>query len=301
MSTLWRIIGASPSGINKEILFHMAPRIPERGLRWAPRSLLSADSNFAIRRSVLQEDRGFLATKGLVVELAGFRISMAKPAKGLPKHLSGFDPLPRDHFYRNHLLLNDWHGRWYLLDHHLSSTWSGPPPLEEMHAVISGLSSPWILYRGTSSPVPEYQTAYHGLLVEQANEQQWQNKTVPCVETKSHVGFGHVTKEISRICQAAYCLAQELTESAAAHRIEDLKTALIDVENPAYQEAIQDLHLEVLRLSKSPFAMEALVASGKNGDEQRIGELFELVMLIYRGLYIQIEEYVPGSRKWCVD
>ena len=61
INVLWRIIGTSPCGINKHILFLMGPRIHERGLRWAPRSLLPA----------------------------GFRISVAKPAKWLLEHLAG--------------------------------------------------------------------------------------------------------------------------------------------------------------------------------------------------------------------
>ena len=137
MNVLWRIIGKSPSGIDKHILFHMGLKIDERGLRWAPRSLLSVDRYFAIPNPGEEENRDFLGTdrntKGLVVELAGFRISIAKPAKGLPDHLAGFDSLIENAIDRHNLLLKDCQGRWYFLKHRLFGESDCPPAF----AVIS--------------------------------------------------------------------------------------------------------------------------------------------------------------------
>ena len=56
MHVLWRIIATSPPGINKYILFHICPKIHERGLRWAPQSLLSVDPPWANPRPGGQED-----------------------------------------------------------------------------------------------------------------------------------------------------------------------------------------------------------------------------------------------------
>ena len=305
MNTLWRIIDTSPSGINKHILFHMGPKIHERGLRWAPQSLLSVDSHFQIPKLREEEDRGFLATgsnaKGLVVELAGFRISVAKPAKGIPEQLAGFDSISKYDNDRHCFLLRGCQGHWYLLSHRLVGDSGCPPALEEMCAVISGISSPWILYRGSSSPVPENGKGHLGLLVEKANEQQSQSNEVACVEIKSHVIFSHLPTEMNHICQAAYYLAQELASSAAARRLEDLGIAPTDPDDPVFQEAFESFCLELQRLSKSRFAMEALAASGNSADERgstRIGEYMERIC---RGIYMQIEEYARGNWKWCVD
>ena len=299
MNILWRIIGTSPSGINKHILFHTGPKILEHGLRWAPRSLLSIDHHRFIPIPDGQEDRGFLATdcnaKGLVVELAGFRISIAKPAKGLP------NSKPRDDNDRHRFLLKDCQGRWYFLSHRLWNTSDRPPALEEMCADVSGISSLWILYRGSSSPVPESTKGHLGLLVEEANEQQSQRNEVTCVKIKSQVDFCHLPTEMNQICQAAYYLAQELASSAAARRLEDFGTDPTDLDDPVYHEAFQSVCLELQRLSRSSYAMDALAASGNSVDERgstRIGEYMER---IYRGIYMQIEEYAPGNTKWCVD
>ena len=305
MNILWRIIGTSPSGIDKQILFHMAPKIHERGLRWAPQSLLFVDSSFVVPKPGEHENRGFLATKrnamGLVVELAGFRISIAKPAKGLPKHLAGFDSKPRNHDDRHRLLLKDCQGRWYVLNHRLCTP-NHISALEEMYAIISELSSPWILYRGSNSSVPENTKAYHGLLVEEAKEQQSQSNEVTCVEIKSQVNFGCLPKEMYEVCQAAYCLAQELASSAAARRLEHvLETAPTDLDDPVYQEAFQGVCLELKRLSRGLFAMEALAASGNSADELGISIIEDYLLRMYRGLYMHIEEYAPSNRKWCVD
>ncbi len=306
MNVLWRIIGISPSGIDKHILFHMGPKIHERGLRWAPQSLLSVDKYFAIPKPGEEENRGFLGTdrnaKGLVVELAGFRISIAKPAKGLPDYLAGFDSKPRNDIDRHSILLTDCRGRWYLLQHRLCGEFDCPPASEEMCAVISGLSSPWILYRGSSSLVPDNTKAHDSLLVEETNGQQPQTNEGTCVEIKSQVGFGHLKTEINQIVQAAYCLAQKLASSAAARRLEDLLgTTPADLDDPVYQEAFQSVDLEMQRLSQSPFAVEALAVSGNSADERGFTWISEYMERIYRGIYMQIEEYAPSNRKWCVD
>ena len=305
MNVLWRIIGTSPSGIDKQIIFHMGPKIHERGLRWAPQSLLSVDSDFTLPISGEHENRGFLATNqnamGLVVELAGFRMSLAKPAKGLPEHLAGFDSISRNHDDMRGLLLKDCQGRWYSLSQRLCTS-DRVSALEEICAVIPELSNPWILYRGSSSPVPENTQCYHGLLVEEAKEQQSQSNEFTCVETKSQFNFIHVPTGINQINQAAYCLAQELASSAAARRLEHvLGTVTTDLDDPVYQEAFQGVDLELKRLSRSLFAMEALAASGMSADELGNFMIEDCMMRMYRGLYMQIEEYAPGNRKWCVD
>ena len=308
MKKLWRIIGTSPPGVDKYILFHMGPKLHERGFRWAPRSLLSVDRHFIIPPPSEQENRGYLATatddstQGLVVELAGFRISIAKHAKGLPDHLAGFDSRPKNDNDRHCPLVKDCQGRWYLLEPRLFGTSDRPPALEEMCAVVSGLSNPWILYRGSDSHIPEDNKAHLALLVEEANEQQSQSNEVTCVDIKSHVEFGHLPTEMNQICQAAYCLAQELASSAAALRLEDhLGTAPTDLDSPVYQEAYHGVDLELQRLSRSPFAMEALAASGNSVDERGSTRIREYMARIYRGIYMQIEEYAPGNKKWCVD
>ena len=306
MKTLWGIIGTSPCGVSKHILFHMGPRINERGLRWALQSLLSVDRYFAMRRTVEPKDQGVLATdgnvKGLLVGFAGFRISIAEPAKGLPENLTRFNSIPSNHDDRHRLPLKDCQGRWYLLDHRLDDESGRPPALEEMCAVISGLSRPWILYDGSSSLIPENTNAYRALLVEAAaNEQQPQTNELRCVEIQSHVKFGHVPPEMNQIFQAAYHLTQELISSDAARRIEDLGAGARDLEDPVYLEGLQGVGLEVQRLSKTPFAMKALAESGNSTGERGSGRIAEWMDRIYSGDYLQIEEFVPGDTKWCVD
>lgn len=197
--------------------------------------------------------------------------------------------------------LKDFHGRWHTLQHHLNGQ-DHPPALEELYAVISELHSPWILYRGSNSPVPEYTEAYPGLLVEEVKEQQSQSNGAPCVEIKSQVYFSRLPNDINELCQTAYCLAERLTSSAAARRLEDiLETTPTDLDDPVYREALQSLGHELKRLSRSIFAMEALAASGHSTDERGTPYIEDLIWRMYRGLYLQIEEYAPGNRKWCVD
>ena len=309
MKVLWEIMGTSPPGIDKLILFHIGPKIHERGFRWALQSLLKLEGHFATRKSLGPKDRGILATngnaKGLVVELAGFRISFAKPAKGLAKVQNGFKFTPRNGLHRYLLLLKDCQGRFYLLNHRLyeADEPRSADVLEDMCAVISVLSNPWVLYDGSSSPIPEYTKPHKSLLVEEGakHEQQLQNNEFTCAEIKSQVIFGYASTEMNNICQAAYHLTQELISTAAARRLEDLETGSVDVEDPVYQQALLGVSLEMQRLSKSPFAVEALAASGNSVDELGSAKIAGYMECFYFGIYMQIEEYAAGDRKWCVD
>ncbi|KAL8800586.1 MAG: hypothetical protein Q9200_007202 [Gallowayella weberi] len=307
MNELWRILGTSPYGLNKDILFHMGERTRQRGLRWAPRSLLSPELLLSLESldSLERQSRGFLASKGkpegLVVELSGFRVSFTQPMQGLPDHLSGFDSKIRNHLDRHCLILQGSQGRWYLLVHRLFDSWDSPVEADELCTIISGTSSPWILYHGSDSLTPEHGRAYHGLLVEVRDEQQSRTNEVIFVETKVHLAFGHLPTEMNQLLQTAYRLTQELASSAAATRLQSLGTALTETHDPNYEEALESFRQESHRLSRSSFAMEALVASGNVADAQGSEKILEYMERIYRGLYLRIEEYASGSKKWCVD
>ena len=304
MIVLWRMLGTSQHGINKFILFHMGAKINERGFRWALQSILPKDNHYFNPLPTGQEVRGFLAAdcnaKGLVVELAGLRISMAVPGAALPNQLAGFDSLPPNDLSRHQLLLKSYKGYWYYLTHRLHDEPDCPPALEEMHATISRLSKPWVLYGGSASHFPDNK-GYHGLLVETATDQQLQSKGTTCAEIKSQVSFCILSPVKTQICEAAYCLAQELAVSDAARRCEGLVASPLDRENSVHQEAFKDLDLEVQRLSRSPLAIEALTATGNPVDEQGSIRLMEYIERVYRGIYLHVEEFAPGNRKWCVD
>ncbi|KAL8788678.1 MAG: hypothetical protein Q9195_007179 [Heterodermia aff. obscurata] len=305
MKVLWRSIGTSPSGIDKRMLFHLGPKLQELGLRWALKSLLSVDDHFYLRMRCEPKDRGYLATngnaKGLIVEFAGFRISFAKPAKGLGNNLAGFDSKPRNHDDRHRLMLRDHQGRWYLLIHRLNAGSDRPFALEEMCAVVSALSSPWVLYDGSSSLIPEDIKAHRALLVDIAanSEQPPPTNELTCVEIKSSVTFAHLPPQVNQICQAAYNLTQELVSSAAGRRLEDLAAGPMDVQDPVYREGLQAVDDELQRLSKSPLAMEAVAASGNSAERGR-ATIAEFMERFYMGIYMHIEEYAPNDRKWCV-
>ena len=105
---------------------------------------------------------------------------------------------------------------------------------------------------------------------------------------------------MNQVREAAYCLTQQLVSSAAARHLEDLEAALTDQESPIYQEALEAVDGELKRLWTSPFAMEALTASGNRADERGSIEIIEYMDLINRGLYTHVEEYVSCERMWCV-
>ena len=302
MEILWRQIAGPPVGVTKQILFHMGPKIHQPGLRWAPQSLLCVDRHWLVPEAGTKGDRSFLNPDsdvgGLVAELAGFRLSIAEPAKGLPEQLSKFDTVPVSYS----MFLRDRQGRWYLLKHRLPKTQNRPTDLKLLAAFISRLSRSWIIYCGSSSLIPEYSKVYRGLLVQQVHEQQSLSKDMVYVEAKSLIIFAHVPTELNQILQRAYTLAQELAETAAGRRLAEFDDTIINLRgNSRYQEDSQAVELELKRLSRGPTAVEALAASGNNIDERGMTMIDEYTELIFRGGYAQIDEYAPGNSKWCVD
>ena len=299
MNALWRPIGTSPLGVDGRILFRQGPTLHQRGLRRAPQSLLVPDPPHLFSLSGDTDHPGFLDEycnpRGLVVELSGFRVNIARPAKGLHRHLIWFDSLPRDDAQGKILYSRDCEGRWYILQSEQSASMEAP------WVVLSGLAKAWGLYRGSSLLVPENNKAHLGLLVEEADEQHPHSNDFMDVEIQSHVIFCSLGTELSQECELAYCLVQQLASSPAARHLEDLAAALTDIHSPSYYEALLNGDKEIQRLARSPFAMEALTASGNSADERGSVGIGEWMERIYRGLYVQVEEYAPCNRKWCVD
>ncbi|KAL8689087.1 MAG: hypothetical protein Q9218_005156 [Villophora microphyllina] len=308
MNTLWKLLGVSPRGIPKDLLFHIGPTLSEPGLRWAPRSLLLGNEHFFFRRPGPHDDQGYLITDGserrLLVELAGLRINFAKPARGLPPQLAGYDSLPEGSEDRHSILMRDGQGVWYLVCHRLFGMPDCPPSLEELYASASKLSHPWILYHGSSTSSPGVK-GYDGLLVDEVRESQVHRDQTLSVETKVHVKFGRLPMAgdhcCELVCRAACSLAKELASSAAAQRFQAFDSTTSTLENPLYVEAAQGVDLEIERLSKSPVAIEALIASGSSADEHGTANMNAYIERFYRGIYVDIKEAVPGDSKWFVD
>ncbi|CAL8579967.1 hypothetical protein XPA_005700 [Xanthoria parietina] len=305
MLVLWRMITTSPLGVDKGILFHTAPTLKRRGLRWAPRSLLFTNMSFARPAPGEPDNRASLAkvgnTKGLVAELAGIRISVAESPNYLPKVIAGFDSLPIFHDDRYRLLLKDGQGRWYLLVPRGIRTSALPSDLEELYACVSKLNEPWVLYRGSHSDISGRGGAHHAFLSEAKSESQTQSNEPLCVNTKLQVDFGHVSSEMSRICQAAYSLAQDLASTAAAQAVREFAATDIDLETPVYWEALQNLDREIELLSKGPTAVHVLTTCGIGANELGFKRMDDYITRRYRGLNLHVEQYAPGNTKWCVD
>ncbi|KAI4116709.1 MAG: hypothetical protein LQ345_002913 [Seirophora villosa] len=272
MIILWRMIATAPSGVNKDILFHTVPKLKRRGFRWAPRSLLFADFLFTIARANEPGDRAVLAKvdneKGLVAKLAGLRIRTL---------------VQREH-RRDH-------------------TFDPPPDLEKLYASISRLKNPWILYIGSSSMSVE--TAHRALLTDATSEkkQQSPHDEPLCVKIIEQVFLLPVSSDMNKMCRAAHLLAhRDLAPSAAARAVDELVTAGVEPDSPVLQEAVRGLDLEIERLSRSPAAVDELAANGiPSVDESGYTLLRELIVSMYRGHYLQVEDDAPSDRKWCID
>ncbi|KAL9594391.1 MAG: hypothetical protein Q9219_007059 [cf. Caloplaca sp. 3 TL-2023] len=306
MKAMWKLLGSSSQGIPRDLLFYLGPKLSDRGLRWAPRSLLEGQNLFFFRRSGMYDDRGYLTDqgshKGLLVHLAGLRISLATPAASLPAQSAGYGTLPAGSGDRRNLLLKDDQGLWYMLTHRLTGVHGFSPALEDMSQIISNLGNPWILHHGSESSKPSV-TAYEGLLVDRVSTQQSMGQEPPCVEIKSNVSFGRLPRAgrqcCETICQAAYTLAQDLSTSTIVRGFEEWEGVHLD--DSDYVHAAHGVDLEVERLSRSTVAIEALLASGNSPDEHGSACMSEYIERFFRGIYMNVEEFASGDSKWFVD
>ncbi|KAI4178646.1 MAG: hypothetical protein L6R41_008298 [Letrouitia leprolyta] len=298
------MIATSASGIHEDILFHMAPRLTSRDLRWAPKSLLLQDStHLAIPVPGKSENRAFLNTKrkGLIAKLAGFRIIIAKPARPLPKVFTGFKYLPKDSDQRYILLLREDQGSWYLLSNRRDINAIRPPDLDETHALISALSSPWILFRGDSeSAKPDSRRVHPCLLVDAGSKPQYPYDAFSCVEQNSQLIFRHLPPDMDTACRIAYSLVTRLASSAAAQTVEALLTTFA-LDDPTHVEVAQRFVLEMQRLSRMTNVMDTLHAVGVVNDEWISKSVREYLDRICCGQYVQVTTAVSGNSKWCID
>ena len=303
MNKLWHLIASSPHGVPKDILFHVGPKLQEPGLKWAPPSLLFQDNNLAFPIPGDARDRGFLGAtnqKGLLVELAGLRINIARSAKGLPPHLTRLDQLPQNE--RNTLLMTDRQGLWYVVCRRLPAAFDSFLTTEDLCAIVPKLSKPWILYHESRVPRLNGLEAHHDLLVEAEQGQELQDSGATSVEMKLHVNFSRLTAPNEPLAQAAHSLLQQVASSAAARHLAEFETRnSIDLNDPVYKEALDAVDLELEQASRSQAAMEALAAGGNSVDEEGFNRFNAYLVRIFRGVYLQIEEYAPRTEKWCVD
>ena len=77
---MWSLMPSAPQGIPIDVIFRACPTMEELGFRWAPATLLTSTQAIPFKQGIGQ---GYPTSKGLLVGLAGHRITMPQQRKGL--------------------------------------------------------------------------------------------------------------------------------------------------------------------------------------------------------------------------
>ena len=77
---MWSLMRFAPQGIPIDVIFRACPTMEELGFRWAPATLLTSTRAMPFKQGIGQ---GYPTSKGLLLGLAGHRITMPQQRKGL--------------------------------------------------------------------------------------------------------------------------------------------------------------------------------------------------------------------------
>ena len=77
---MWSLMPSAPQGLPIDVIFRACPKIEEPGFRWAPATLLTSTRAMPFKQGIGQDHP---TSKGLLVGLAGHRITMPQQRKGL--------------------------------------------------------------------------------------------------------------------------------------------------------------------------------------------------------------------------
>jgi len=276
-------------GIRKDILFRVGPRLTEPGLRWAPATmLLRNDNNGLIQTTGEVDDQGFLtAGDGLLVRLAGFRLSLLPCPKGLPSNSRTI----MQSVNQNTLWMRDEHGSWYLLRRRF--------PIEEgsfltdrtLCATIADGNNIWII-----NSKSKFQTLM-SLLAEEENR----NIGIKKAQSKLHVTSALSAQATQDWLNGEYGLAQQLADSTAARYSTTFEDGDVDMDLTAYEAACYALTSEVHGVATSDDAKKITGAAEYIAGQDGSTLIKEYIQMIFMGQYLCAKDKAPATQQWCVD
>ena len=296
-SRLWRLMPSALRGIPKGVLFRIGPRLTQKGLKWAPATLLlNEDSDWMMETTGENFEQGFLtASDGLLVHLAGFRITLPQRPKRLLSYM-GTVTQRRD---KNRLWMRNEDGSWYMVYRSLPVEQDNFLTNETLVAVLGADAELWITHINPDFPPHPNSTkgSFIGLVVQVTSETEMVKKA----QSKLRVTFGLIEKSIEDRLKESYELAQKLKTSSAAHQVAHFDESEVDINFPAYKSALDALRSELHQLVLSDKAKVATAVAGQNTEHVAAALIEDLTWMIFMGQYVSLGERVPRTRQWCVD
>ena len=304
MNRLWRVMASASLGIPSSLLFRVGPRLAEPGLKWAPATfLIDYDANIGIQSSQSENEGILTASDGLLVQLHGFRLSLASCAKGLPSRAKDISQLDRP----NRIFMIDSGGLWYMMRRILPVEQDSFLTDKTLAELVLECENLWVIYPGPEFPRQSDNklSTSVGLIVEakrnEGAEVGVEDQAVKKTRAKVHIYISPLQASAQAWFAAATTLSAQLASNSPTLR--KLRAEEEDLEEPdpsssRMKLALEDLASEIHRTAANKEAKETIEAARNTFS---VSEMEELITMIIWGQYVCMGETVSRNQRWCVD
>ena len=306
MNRLWRVMASASVGIPSSLLFRVGPRLTEPGLKWAPATfLIDYHANIGIQSSQ-PEDEGILtASDGLLVQLHGFRLSVAPCAKGLRSRAKNISQLDKP----NRIFMTDAGGTWYMMSRILPVEQDSFLTDKTFADLVLESENLWVIYPGPEFPrLSDSKLSTSVALIvevkpdERAEEEEGEERAVKKTNAKLHIYMSPLQASAQAWFAAASTLSAQLTSNSPT--LQKLRAEAENLEeepissSSRMKSALEDFASEIHQMATNKEARETIEAAGNTFT---VPELEELITMIMWGQYVCMGERTPRDQRWCVD
>lgn len=297
---MWSLMPSAPQGIPIDVIFRACPKIEELGFRWAPATLLTGATGTRAMPFKQGIGQGYPTSKGLLVRLAGHRITMPQQRKG-----SSWNPwnAPEPPSLCNELSVRSEDGSWYSLHRKF--------PVES-DSFLSNKSLRVLLQYGLELQGREMWIAR----LKSFNSPDGMHDVVPglllTVVEGTH-GIKYARRElitaivpwatpIQNLLELGFKIAQQLSRNPVGQRIAEFEEDSAYIESGAWKAASEALQSEVLKIVGSEEIAEKVVEAGHDREERGpFSMLYRYMLDNFNGGYGSLTDVVSEEQQWCID
>ncbi|MCJ1254060.1 hypothetical protein MMC24_001874 [Lignoscripta atroalba] len=302
MAKVWKLVGARYGGIPQQILHFDQPTIEEKGMGWAPKSLLSVSKTIITpaSRSLrwMDEKLGIPTDAGLVVQCPGFTLKSKEAGDGILGHPWEVFGKVRETFL---LFMSNRGVRYKAYVNYNTLTPSTESEKEDEQRECQYLKS--LVREGSCAMIllREHQNAF--------NQTMWDGIAVRVIESTAGTHYVHLERHISvteiparenYLWSTTARLAQTLRQDPLTAKVASLMS---DTESVAYKDATEALKLKMQHAAseacEDPALADALKAYAATDDPRLFGVYWRVVADWYSNDFVG--SWLPDGQKWCVD
>ena len=290
---MWSLMPSALHGIPKGILFRLGPRLKEEGFRWAPATMIDSEkSNKMLAIKLGGYNEGKPTRRGLLVDLAGFTLSMAGRPRGLPPNT--WNILAPQQIQS--LYMRDEEGSWYLIVRRMPTAEGDFLSSSRLEDLVRSNSDLWVAHAETDFQLRadgerQISTAILVKLVEDEFD-------VKYVRAEMHVNVLLVPHSLQGLMAAAYQCAHELSDGPIVAQLRSVSNEDVEMRNLTYRSFYDAIEPEIHRVAS---ANQAQGTSSWDHTQHSPKLLEYMIAMMFIGQYAVMGTRLPGTTQWCVD